>query len=158
MAEENKTPAAAPAAAPTQAPPSQGSASSTVSTDGGASAKPPTSPVPKDEIVNVGQAANEARSGKPIQRSSTLISNPPPVVDPELEAARAAANPREKLPDSVPQSTIDEMAAGKKALERNRPVATALENARAAKEAGVSTSPETNPVDATHSLQQQGKV
>src|SRR5512142_820000 len=114
MADEIKAPA--PAAAPTSTPAPQGSATSTVSTDGGAKAATPTSPVPKDEIANPGQAADAARSGRPIQRSSNLITNPTPVVDPDLAAAQAAQRDP-SIPASVPQSTIEEMAAGKKALE-----------------------------------------
>jgi hypothetical protein len=141
----------APASSPNPSTPASGSASSGLSSDGGAKAPPPNSPVPKDE-PDVKLAANEVRSGNPIGRPRAgVITNPAPIVD--LDAPRV-----EKLPDSVPQSTIDEMNAGRKALERNKPVATALENARSAKDAGVSTTPETNPVDATHSLQQQGKV
>lgn len=157
MADPVNTPASAPSTTPAPAPAPAGSASSTVSTDGGAKTPPPNSPVPKDEIANVGGAANEARSGKPITRSGVITNPAPAPVDPDLAAAQASQNPRD-LPPYVPQSTIDEMEAGRKALERNKPVAAALENARAAKDAGVSTSPETNPVDATHSLQQQGKV
>jgi hypothetical protein len=81
---------------------------------------------------------------------ASLITNPAPPVDPDAPA-------KEELPPSVPQSTLDEMAAGKKALERNKPVATALEKARDEK-SGTITTPETNPVDATQTLRQQGKV
>src|ERR1044072_9292897 len=128
------------------------SASGTVSTDGGASAKANTSPAPPAgaSAPATRDAANEARSGKPIQRAN-VISNPAQAVDLE-----APAKPAE-IPSSLPQSTIDEMAAGKKALERNRPVATALENARS-QQAGTQTAPQTNPGDATETLQQQGKV
>lgn len=54
-------------------------------------------------------------------RTSTIVTNPP-----------SAEAPVEKKPEasSLPQSTIDEMNSGKKALERNRPVAQALEAAR----------------------------
>lgn len=137
---------------PQSQPAATSSASGTVSSDGGAKQAASNSPVPTGGPASAPaarDAANEARSGKPIQRPG-VITNPAPVVDPDVPV-------KEPVPN-VPQSTIDEMAAGKKALERNRPVATKMEEARAAKEAGVSTTPETNPVDATHTLQQQHKV
>lgn len=92
----------------------------------------------------------KAGTTKPITRAG-IISNPAPAADPDAPV-------QEKAPGGLPQSTIDEMAAGKKALERNQPVARALEDARAAKDAGTVTTPETNPVDATQTLHQQGKV
>lgn len=61
--------------------------------------------------------------GKTVQRSSSLISNPASPTDPDAPVV-------EEKPAGLPQSTIDEMAAGKQALERNRPVAQALEAAR----------------------------
>ena len=69
------------------------------------------------------QAAAEQKSGAIAPRSSNLITNPGVTVDP-------GAPVPESKPSELPQSTIDEMAAGKKALERNRPVAQALEAAR----------------------------
>ena len=139
----------APASAPNVSPaPNSGAPSqSNPNTDPTkVSSTPPA--VTRESGVRAGTEGNKsiARGG------AGLITNPAPIVDPDAPVQE------DKLPASVPQSTIDEMAAGKKALERNRPVATALESARAAKEAGVLTTPETNPVDATHSLQQQGKV
>lgn len=59
-----------------------------------------------------------------IRRSSTLITNPKPVDE----------KPVERMP-AVPQSTLDEMAAGQAALKRNAPTAAALEAARAKAEA-----------------------
>ena len=69
------------------------------------------------------QAAVEQKSGAIAPRSSNLITNPGVAADP-------GAPVPESKPSELPQSTIDEMAAGKKALERNRPVAQALEAAR----------------------------
>lgn len=155
MADDIKAPAApAPAAAPNTSPapnsgPTPGAAPSNPNLDPVKTASTPPA-VTNEPGVRAGTTKGITRPG------AGLITNPTPVVDPDVAAAQAAAD-SQKLPASVPQSTLDEMAAGKKALERNRPVATALENARAAN-AGVSTTPETNPVDATHSLQQQGKV
>lgn len=75
-------------------------------------------------------AAPKAPAGapNPVVRTSTIITNPTAPVDPD-------APPVEAKPSELPQSTIDEMNAGKKALERNRPVAQALEAAREAKPA-----------------------
>lgn len=115
-----------------------------------APAAPAASPAPTQNAQN--PAPGGASSApKAIQRGASTIVNPTPTVDPD-------ARPAEKHPDALPQATIDEMAAGKKALERNKPVATALEESRAAKSAGTVTTPETNPVDATNTLHQQGKV
>jgi hypothetical protein len=108
-------------------------------------------PAPQGAPV-VRDAANPATapSGtRPIARG--VVTNPSPVADPDAPV-------KEKVPAGLPQSTVDEMAAGRKALERNQPVARALEDARAAKDAGTTTTPETNPVDATQTLHQQGKV
>lgn len=88
-------------------------------------------------------------------RSSTLITNPTDPNQPDVPA-------KDELPDALPQATIDEMAAGKKALERNRPVAQALEEAR-----GVTRENPTgdgrvtnnlNPVDAVERQQQNAKI
>jgi hypothetical protein len=59
----------------------------------------------------------------PTGKQSNLITNPMPKVDPDAPV-------KEVAPSELPQSTIAEMEAGKKALERNKPVAVALENAR----------------------------
>jgi len=62
-------------------------------------------------------------AGRQVNRSSNLITNPPAPVDPDAP---------EKAPDmqGLPQGTIDEMNAGRRALERNRPVAQELEARR----------------------------
>jgi hypothetical protein len=69
------------------------------------------------------QAVAEQKSGALSRRSSNVITNPASPVDPDAPVV-------EVKPDALPQSTIDEMEAGKKALERNKPVAQALEAAR----------------------------
>lgn len=53
------------------------------------------------------------------RRTSSLIQNPKPPEKPVEEEA-----------PKVPQRTLDEMAAGQAALERNRPTAAKLEEAR----------------------------
>lgn len=58
------------------------------------------------------------------QRSSNLIQNP-----------KREERHVEKPPTELPQSTIDEMAAGQAALKRNAPTAIALDEARAKLEA-----------------------
>lgn len=70
------------------------------------------------------QGYQQAAQGQTIRRSSTLITNPKPVDE----------KPVERTPE-VPQSTLEEMAAGQAALKRNAPTAAALEAARAKAEA-----------------------
>src|SRR6187549_687855 len=94
----------------TLAPAASGSASSTVSGTGNADReRANTSPVPKDpadSAANVSAGAEAARSGKPIARAG-VITNPTPQVDPDVAAAQVAeANKR--VPDTLPQGTIDE--------------------------------------------------
>lgn len=88
-----------------------------------------TASTPPAVTSEPGVKAGTAGNSKSIARGGSLISNPAPTVDPDAPA------PAEKLPDSVPQSTIDEMDAGRAALKRNKPVATALEAARKDKDA-----------------------
>lgn len=119
-----------PAATPSQAP-SQAPATAPAATPATAPTTPSTPPETTSEVgVKAGTAGNKsiARGG------AGLITNPTPVADPDAPA------PAEKLPDSVPQSTIDEMNAGAEALKRNKPVATALEQARKDKDAEASSS------------------
>lgn len=72
-------------------------------------------------------AAQAPQAGaQPVRRTSTLITNPKP---PESD------KPVEKVPSAVPQSTIEEMAAGQEALKRNAPNAAALEEVRRRAEA-----------------------
>jgi hypothetical protein len=61
-------------------------------------------------------AIAERKSGDP-GRSSPLIVNPAPRVDPD-----APVPVEDNTPSELPESTIAEMEAGKKALERNKPV------------------------------------
>ena len=77
-------------------------------------------PTTNPNIATPPVAAITNGNNKQVTRSSTVITNP---IDPEAPVKAEA-------PSSLPQSTIDEMNAGKKALERNRPVAQALEEAR----------------------------
>lgn len=69
---------------------------------------------------------------------STLITNPEPAKEDEPE----------KAPESLPSTTIAEMAAGRAALEKNKPVAEALEDANRQRAEG-KTATASNPVDAT---------
>ncbi len=161
MAEPTNPTAPAPAPAPSQAPTpapapdnkAGGSASSTISA-GAPKTEPNKSPIPPDGATapTTRDAANEARSGHPIRRAN-VITNPPPARDPDAPVPQ----PVREAERAVPQATIDEMEAGKKALERNKPVASALEKAREEK-SGTVTTPETNPVDATNELQRRGEV
>lgn len=57
--------------------------------------------------------------------TSPLISNPVPPKEDEPE----------KAPESLPSTTIAEMAAGRAALEKNKPVAEALEEANRQRDA-----------------------
>jgi hypothetical protein len=143
--EENK-PAAS--AAPTMTPPSAAPQTQSPANPNVDPAKSTSTP---PAVTN--EPGVKAGTTKPIARPAGVITNPPPVVDPDAPVQEAPLAPR-----GVPQSTIDEMAAGKAALQRNQPVARALEDARNAKDAGTVTTPETNPVDATKTLHQQGKV
>lgn len=56
-----------------------------------------------------------------------VVSNPAPTVDPDAPPVVAKVDE-----GSLPQATLDEMAAGRRAIERNRPVASAMEAGRAA--------------------------
>lgn len=62
------------------------------------------------------QAAGAAPTPKHPGRSG-LVTNPTPAPDPDAPRA-----PVDNAPDALPQATINEMEAGKKALERNRPI------------------------------------
>lgn len=79
-----------------------------------------------DENVNAAPAAanptinRPASAPAPAQKNvarSPLITNP--VSAAELEAQNS---PRDETPSELPAGTIAEMEAGKKALERNKPV------------------------------------
>jgi hypothetical protein len=115
-------PAAAPAPNASPAPtsgPTPTTAPSNPNVDPTKTASTPPA-VTNEPGVKAGTVGNKsiARGG------AGLITNPTPIADPD------APPPAEKRPDSVPQSTIDEMNAGAEALKRNKPVATALEQAR----------------------------
>ena len=122
-------PAAAPAPNASPAPtsgPTPGTAPSNPNLDPTKTASTPPA-VTNEPGVKGGTMGN-----KSIARGGSLISNPAPTVDPDAPPVP------EKLPDSVPQSTIDEMNAGAEALKRNKPVATALEQARKDKDEAAS--------------------
>ena len=81
----------------------------------------PVAPVPASPNANpvVQRAAPKSTA------SSPLISNPVPPKEVEPE----------KPPESLPSTTIAEMAAGRAALEKNKPVAEALEEANRQRDA-----------------------
>jgi len=133
MAEDNK-PAAAPASAPAQAP----NANTVVQRNANQAAA--------DAATRQADAANAPGNFKPAVGASptpkhpgrsSLITNPEP-----------AKVDEEQAPDSLPSTTIAEMAAGRAALEKNKPVAEALEDANRRREGG-ETRTQPNPVDAT---------
>jgi len=86
-------------------------------------ATPVASPAPAPAAAPA--PVNKAPESTKVQPrvGASLITNPAPPVDEDAPVKEATP--------SVPQSTIDEMEAGRKALERNKPVASALEAARA---------------------------
>ena len=92
---------------------------------------PTPTPAPNTNPVVQRQAAPKSAA------NSLLITNPAPVKEVEPE----------KVPDSLPSTTIAEMAAGRAALEKNKPVAEALEDANRRRAAG-ETGTASNPVDA----------
>jgi len=152
MTEETKNaPAAAPAAP--AAPTPQATPIGTAPNPGGN-----TNVASRDLTANppaTARAAEEANAGRStaIRPRAGVITNPKPPVDPDAPVQEERVEER-----AVPQSTIDEMEAGRQALKRNQPVAAKLEKAREDQAAGRTTTAETNPVDATHTLQQQNKV
>lgn len=101
-------------------------------------------------------AMGAAPTPKHVARSP-LITNPTPMRDPDTPEAVD-----DNTPSELPASTLAEMEAGRKALERNKPV-----NTRAARnreggsddrlEGGRITT-ETNPVDATQRMQQNKTI
>lgn len=120
MADETKNPAAAPAA--NVNPVSGATTPSRAAEQTDINAK---DPAPNDPAAE--RAAREGRAGEgnykpaagaaPTSKSgparSGLVTNPAPDPDAPAEAAGEQA---------LPQATINEMEAGKKALERNKPV------------------------------------
>lgn len=93
-----------------------------------APAAPTPTPTPAPAAAPAAPAANKTVS----RAASPLITNP------ALTVSEATV---EKLPESVDAGTIAEMAAGRAALAKNKPVAEALEDAnrkRAADEAAKS--------------------
>jgi len=107
-------------------------------------AAPATAPLtPQQQAVstaNVAQKdADQAKVNRTVVRaSSPLVTNPAPA-EPEV--------PVEKPPETLPATTIAEMAAGKAALEKNKPVAEALEEHR--RRHSDQRQVATNPVDNT---------
>ncbi len=118
MAEDTKTPAAADAPANT-------------------TIQRPAPSTPAETAAREGRVAQSfepamgaAPTPKHVARS-TLITNPTPANDPTLPEPV-----EDNTPAELPQSTIAEMEAGRKALERNKPV-----NAKAALQRGESSEP-----------------
>lgn len=132
MADEVK-----PAAAPAPAPAPQQNANTVVQRNADQAAAglaQRQADVPKQQFQ---PAAGAAPTPKNPGRSS-LVTNPEPIKEDEPEAQ----------PESLPASTIAEMAAGRAALAKNKPVAEALEDANRRRAAG-ETQVATNPVDNT---------
>lgn len=80
-------------------------------------------PNSKPEAVKDQAAANAAPQTAPTRPG--VITNPKPVVDPDAPVVEAKVDV-----NTLPQATLDEMEAGRRALNRNRPVASAMEAAR----------------------------
>lgn len=131
MAEETKAPAAAPAPAPAQAPNANVTIQRNAATAAAELAERQSNPAAPG---NFRPAVGAAPTAKHPARSP-LITNPEPAKVEEEEA-----------PSNLPASTIAEMAAGRAALEKNKPVAEALEDARRRRADG-ETQVATNPVD-----------
>lgn len=75
-------------------------------------------------------AAPTGKAAAAEQRAPTragVVTNPVPPVDPDAPPVVAKVDE-----NSLPQATLDEMEAGRAALNRNRPVASAMEAGRAA--------------------------
>lgn len=70
-------------------------------------------------------SAGEQRPEERAPTRAGVITNPRPIVDPDAPVVEPKVDEQ-----ALPQSTLDEMEAGRRALNRNRPVASAMEAAR----------------------------
>jgi hypothetical protein len=141
MAEDTKAPAAAPAQAPNANTVVQRNAAQAAADLAQRQANPPGGPDTVGSNPAYKPAMGAAPTAKVVGRSG-LVTNPTP---PKVEEEEAV--------DALPASTIAEMAAGRAALEKNKPVAEALEDARRRRESGEGQV-QPNPVDATTKTQE----
>lgn len=136
MAEDTKAPAAAPAQ-PQNTQPPNGNTVIQRNADQAASDLAARQAKQNEAPGNYKPAQGAAPTPKVPGRSS-LVTNPEPIPEEKPE----------ELPESLDAGTIAEMAAGRAALAKNKPVAEALEDAHRRREAG-QRGLATNPVDNT---------
>lgn len=128
MAEAPKAPAAQPQATPQTGTAPVSPVNQSLSAQGGPAAQEPSADGLRGPS-NPNPVATGAAPTRKFAARSPLIMNPEPTRE-DGELATSQTNPAAPADGGVPASTLAEMEAGRKALERNKPVQNDADRAR----------------------------